>query len=150
MSDIQTTLTSDGINTLCDYRLQGGDFAEGDDIKTAVILSLFSDRRAEQDDLLPSEADSRRGWWGDAFAARRLGSRLWLLGREKDTQAVIARAREYAREALQWLIEDGIASALTVETEALKNGALGLFIAISRPRAAPARYRFDFAWRKTP
>ena len=39
---------------------------------------------------------------------------LWLLAREKRTPAVLARAELYVREALQWLVDDGVASAIAV------------------------------------
>jgi phage gp46-like protein len=72
-------------------------------LETAVLLSLFSDRIARQDDVLPS-GDDRRGWWADAYAeieGDAWGSRLWLLSREKQTASVLRRAEEYASEALQ-------------------------------------------------
>ena len=48
----------------------------------AVIISLFTWRRARPDDDLPG--DLRMGWWGDTYAGTegdRFGSRLWLLSR---------------------------------------------------------------------
>lgn len=95
----------------------------GDDgLLTAVIISLFSDRRANDDDPLPDERvgvpSDLRGWWGDCILEedRRdpLGSRLWLLSREKEMAVVVARAQQYAEESLQWLIRDGHVGELRV------------------------------------
>lgn len=88
----------------------------------AVIISLFTWRRANSDDVLPdpSPGAPRMGWWGDSFPGTpndRIGSRLWLLSREKLTAETLRRAREYATEALAWLIEDGIAARVEVEVE---------------------------------
>lgn len=47
----------------------------------AVVISLFTWRRAQPDD----NADQPNGWWGDTWPAvqnDRYGSRLWLLQRQ--------------------------------------------------------------------
>jgi len=114
-----------------DIGLMEGDFIfdeaiqdlEGDEgLETAVIISLFSDRRAKPDDILPDPNNTDlRGWWGDLtgpfVAGDQIGSRLWLLSREKTLNSVLVRAKQYAEEALQWMIEDGVAVKIEVETE---------------------------------
>jgi phage gp46-like protein len=132
-----------------DWELLSPGLAEDDGLETAVIISLFTDRRAEADDELPA-GDDRRGWWGDALAeveGDRIGSRLWLLSREKQLPQVLARAREYALEALQWLIEDGVASAVDVTAEIVRQGVLGLSVEIRRAGKPPVRYRFEQFWK---
>jgi phage gp46-like protein len=127
---------------------------EDEGIETAVVLSLFTDRRAQPGDPLPVNAQlagtpDRRGWWGDTFPnvpGDRIGSRLWLLNREKEMPAVLARAREYAMEALQWLIEDGIARSVNVTAEVVRRGVLGLAIEIVRSDKPVAQYRFEHFW----
>ena len=104
---------------MADIEIRGGDVALGHDLETAVIISLFTDKRARPDDILPGASDDRRGWWGDTYSEIEndpLGSHLWLLHREKQTQQTLNRAREYCQDALQWLIEDGIASEINVTT----------------------------------
>ncbi len=143
-----------------------GSPATSDDLQTAVILSLGSDARAGVDDEIPDGSADRRGWWGDvlppnSLAQDRYGSLLWLLAREKQVPSVLARAEAFAREALAWLITDGIASCVDVAAsfpgppgtssrghapEQSSRGWLALEVAIHRPTAPPARYRFDFAW----
>jgi phage gp46-like protein len=60
---------------------------------------------------------------------------------------VLARAREYAREALEWMIEDGVARAVNVTAEIVSNGVLGLGIEIVRSDKPVARYRFESFWK---
>ena len=122
-------------------------------LQTAVVLSLFTDRLATVDDVLPSASASRRGWWGDAFADQAgdlVGSRLWLLQREKQTTQVLRRAEEYAREALQWLLDDGIARAVDVQALLLQGapgqGVMGLDVAVTRSTQPVERYRFEAFW----
>lgn len=95
-----------------------------DTLSTAVILSLFSDRRAGPDDVMPLHQKDRRGWVGDEFMAEdfdprvdSLGSLLWLCYVTKTTTDVRERARFAAQEALAWMKRDGIASRIEITTE---------------------------------
>ena len=129
-----------------DYAVVNGSLESDADLQTAVIISLFTDRRAELDDILPDARGSLRGWWGDAMAPRRIGSRLWLLSREKQLQEVVNRAQEYTEEALAWMTEDGIAQQITVVAEIVRSGVCGLSIQIDRNRAQPAVFRYELVW----
>lgn len=118
-------------------------------LQTAVVISLFTDRRADEGDVLPGLGDDRRGWWGDAFplvAGDKIGSKLWLLAREKQTPAALGRAEQYAREALAWLVEDQVASRVDVTASAPSRGVLQLDVSIQRPKKRPVQYRFSKAW----
>ena len=77
-----------------DLRVSGRDLLADDSLYTAVVISLFTDARARAEDELPPELDGedRRGYWGDGLEGESVGSRLWLLAREKDTARVRARA----------------------------------------------------------
>ena len=93
----------------------------------AVVISLFTWRRAAPDDAV--DDDERFGWWGDSFpsvADDRIGSRLWLLRRVKLTRQTQGDAEFYARQALQWLIDDGHVSAIDIRTERLDAQRLNL------------------------
>lgn len=79
----------------------------GDSITTDVIASLFTDRRAAASDSLPDGGNDRRGWWCDSYRGELIGSRLWLLSREKQMQTVLDKARAYADEALAWMPKAG-------------------------------------------
>ena len=134
-----------------DLALDGSRLATDDGLATAIIVSLFSDARAKDDDVLPSPGADRRGWWGDALpaiAADRLGSRLWLLAREKRLSSVVQRARTYAQEALAWLVSDGIAEKVEVEAEAQAPAVLAIGVTVTRP-GGPGRQRYDFVWDAT-
>lgn len=133
-----------------DLALAGADLATDDGLKTAIIVSLFTDRRAEPDDVLPTGTD-RRGWWADAYVTRpdgqpeSHGSRLWLLSREKTAAAALQKAQEYAEEALAWLVEDGVADQVQVITERQVD-RLAIGVTVQRPRRPPAQYQFNAFW----
>lgn len=145
MTDLRTTFVPFGGDLV--QSAAGLETDEG--LETAVAISLFTDRRADPDDVLPDNSANHRGWWGDSFAdieGDRIGSRLWLLHREKQRPVVLERAREYAREALRWLIDDGIARSVEVVAEFTSAGLLGLGISIARADAGPVRFRFETFW----
>jgi len=136
-----------------DLSLAQGDIAVDSGLQTAVIVSLFTDRLAAADDRLPTDDGNRRGWWGDlglamAAAPDQIGSRLWLLTREKATEATRQRAMAYIREALQWLIDDGIAARVDLATAWGGIDRLDIAVTISRQVAGGGivDHRFDLAW----
>lgn len=88
-------------------------------LQTAIVLSLFTDRRAGPDDALPAGVTDRRGWVGEEFVGdgEPWGSLLWLLYTGKATADVLERARFAAQEALDWMVRDGVASRVVVTAE---------------------------------
>lgn len=120
---------------------------QADELVQATLISLFSWRKSNDDDGV--DIPNRQGWWGDTFASEtndRIGSRLWLLRREKLTDDVVARAREYAKESLQWMIDDALASAINVSTDR-ENNRLNMSVEIVRPGDAQSiQARFQNLW----
>lgn len=145
MIDIALKQTFDGFDLAAD----SADLITESGLKTSIIISLFTDRRVEASELPEGETD-RRGWFGDAIEAQGtadpVGSRLWLLSREKQTDEVLSRAEEYCKEALQWLLDDGIAKSVEVAVEFTRDGLLGIAIQIQKPSGEPLKYQFARAW----
>lgn len=134
-----------------DWLLSGAALDATRDLETAVILSLFTDRRASDSDRLPGGGTDRRGWWGDAARADRpMGSRLWLLAREKTTPALRVRAEGYVREALDWMIEDGLADRIDVVSEYAPGtpARLDILVTIVRDGIEIYARRFDPFWQE--
>ncbi|MBI4800440.1 MAG: phage GP46 family protein [Desulfarculus sp.] len=132
MVDLQTAFDNQAQRG--DLALVDGALLQDESLVTAIILSLFSNRRAKADDQLPFNDGDRQGWWGDLVPpveGDQIGSRLWLLWREKSISLNLNRAREYAQEALQWLIDDGHARQVVVEAEETRRGVLGLKVVVT-------------------
>lgn len=132
-----------------DLALIDGDLASDAGLETAVLLSLFLDRRAEADDVPPSgDPNDRRGWWADQFAAvegDKIGSRLWLLDRSPLTDENARRAEEYVREATAWMLEDRVVSRIDVEVQnTAKDRLIG--VTVHRPGRDPVSFRFSHVW----
>lgn len=136
------------LTILIDGRPTSLGLASAEPLVRAVLISLLTWRRANPDDDLPAEA--RQGWWGDSYPVEpndRIGSRLWLLSRSKLTNETARRAREYAQEALQWLVDDGVVARVDVEAErqGLYRLALACRVFKTDGRVA-ADVRFTNAW----
>lgn len=139
MLAIDAKITIDGVEST--------DLSQAQSLNRAVIISLFTWRRANPDDLIEGQ---KMGYWGDAAEPPetndKIGSRLWLLSREKILPSTFNRAREYAQEALQWLIDDGVASKVDVLAERYGNDGIALQCTIYRVDGSQAVLRFDNAW----
>lgn len=101
-----------------DISILNGDLKECDDLDSAVIISLFTWARAAAGEV--DENAPRFGWFGDKIDADNTdstGSKLYLLKRKKITNQTIMDAREYIEQALQWMIEDGVATEINAEVE---------------------------------
>ncbi|MDI3259702.1 MAG: phage GP46 family protein [Sinobacteraceae bacterium] len=141
MSDLLIQPLDDGESY--DLIMFDGDCVRDESLRGAVIVSLFSD--AEDPDFTLGE---RRGWWADGLSddkADRTGSKLWLLQREKQTPDVLVRAKQYAKDALAWMLADGVASEIEVTASWGDVGRLDLEVDITGP-TGQYRYRFEGIW----
>lgn len=91
-------------------------------LETAVLICLMTDARASRDEL--RTGDINRGWPGDSFdldasaGEAPIGSKLWLLLRRTVDDIVVPKlAEDYAREALQPLIDQGAVAHITVSAK---------------------------------
>ncbi|WP_077072270.1 phage GP46 family protein [Mailhella massiliensis] len=131
--DILITQNEQG---LFDLPVKKGDLVGDGSLGTEIMVSLFTDIRAEKDELPPEYGDLR-GWWADALFSLQgegqgTGSKLWLLRRQKQLEAVLVRAETYARDALRWLVNEGLATAVEVTAENPSPGLLALRVAVTR------------------
>ena len=134
----------------------GGDLQPGDALRSAFIVIIGSDRRAEESDRLPFQTTDRRGWWADEIfapelpeALRLFGSRLWLLVQETATNRTVARARAYAEEAFAHWLEIGVARRSDVEAARLAINEIAIRIRVYRsgPAGSPLpAQRFTATW----
>lgn len=127
-----------------------GGIAEGDELVTAVLISLFTDRRVDASEV-PAGVDSA-GWWGDAFPDDEdedpIGSRLWLLEAHGRTSTdLLVRARAYAIECLEWMVTDGIATAVDASATPRTDGGVDIFPVITLPDGTRQTYEVPNALR---
>lgn len=115
-----------------------------DPLTRAVVISFFTHRRADPDD----NADVPMGWWGDtwpAVANDRYGSKLWLLQRSKLTNALVNTVRTYLRDALQWMLDDGVVSRIDIDIQRTGINELSNQVVLWR-RDGPVIISFSDLW----
>ena len=141
MTDLSLTWSNDAGRA--DLSLDGADLATDDGLATAVLVSLFTDARVDADEL-PEGYTSRRGWWGDTLAddGDQIGSKLWLLHRRKQEPGLPAEAAGYAREALQWALDDGVAIEVEASAEWTGPGELALRVGVMKPDGTLREFQF--------
>ncbi len=126
------------------------DLQRDNTLHTAVILSLFSDRRADTGQALPYGQTARRGWCGESTMLeidQSWGSHLWLAYISKTT----AERREFmqfaASESLAWMKAAGIVDRLEVGADWLDAQRLGLTVQLYKAADLPPAY--DRVWSLT-
>jgi phage gp46-like protein len=130
-----------------DWHLTGANLQSGNDLETAILISLFSDREANPDDVIPDGTGDPRGWIGDIGQPYKIGSRIWLLARAKQTQETLRRANDYIAEALQWLIDDGVVARFDITTEWTRASMLGANVVAYQKSGAASALNFNWVWK---
>lgn len=124
-----------------------GDILTVDAFDTAIIVSLLSDRRANQSEV--ATAHLRRGWIGnERTPGIEMGSKIWLYEQSRLTRSVLNGVTDAASQALNWLVEQGYADRIeSVETFATAFG-MRLEAVIRRPNSEVEK-RFFELWQNT-
>lgn len=131
MTDLHINIENTLVNSSFGLILDGSDIKTDTGLRSAVIYALFTDRLADADERLPGDSLDRRGHWADTWRdadRESTGSLLWLLSDAKETQETLLRARDYAREALQYLVNSGVARSVAVSTRWVRSGVLGITV----------------------
>ena len=116
-------------------------------LRRSVTISLFTWRRAGPDD--PVDDSDRQGWWGDcvpSVAGDQIGSRLWLLARRTLVAQTLQDAQAYAEEALAWLLDDQIVTAVTVTVERQGIDRMNLRVTLTEQNGETLELNFADTW----
>lgn len=87
------------------------DFGVTEGLESAILVSLFSDRRADESEV-PNPMQ-RRGWIGNTIASTPTdnhGSGLWLYEQRRMTQEIANAVRMESEQCLQWMVEENLAA----------------------------------------
>jgi phage gp46-like protein len=128
-----------------------GALALDEGLTTAALLTVFTWAPATAEEIAAAGLDQQLGWWGDAEQIRDdgepvIGSKLWLLAKTGTRLSNLRKAEEYVRQAFQWWIDEGLASAVAVTASRPRAGMLALEIEIARADGDAA---VSFLWRMT-
>lgn len=131
-----------------DIAIENNDLVLEDGLETSVIISLFTDRRVPFGQSAPDTGE-RRGWWADGLGeiADNWGSRLWTLETRPLTSDTMRDAETYCLEALQWMIDDGIAGEVNVTVTRSGQNTLSIGVEIVKPSyGEPETDRYHYIW----
>lgn len=129
-----------------DFQLDAtGDIATRESFDTAILYSLFGERRATADEMPTPQL--RRGWIGND-ADFENGSKLWLFTQARLTRTNLNRIEDEAKKALQWLVDDGLAVAIDDVRAYVASGRPFLDVTIRTSRDNIANNTFDL-WELT-
>lgn len=133
-----------------DWTMFGADLLSGNDLATAVLVSICTDRLASSDFTPPPPGNTRdrRGWWGDTYSTSQIGSRLWQLERaiKSNSGLLLALAQDYTAEALQWLLDDGVVGSLNIVAQWQNLTFLALSITATMPNGTTQSFFFSWVW----
>jgi phage gp46-like protein len=146
MTDITTVW--DAQNLRGDWSQSGAALQAGGDVVSAILISLFTDRVANSDDVIPDGTTDPRGWWADD-AKYPIGSRLWLLEREKQLDSIPQRAKDYCREALKWMLDDGVVAKFDIAAQWVRDSFLGVQVTAYQQDGTTVVVKFSAAWNLT-
>lgn len=131
------------------------DLAVTDGLDSAIFVSLFSDRRAYEDEI--ADPMQRRGWIGDLVSdvpGDRHGSGLWLyeqrrlgltgsVGSPAETAIGI---RIEAESSLEWMREEGLVTSQTAQaTASTADRQVRLDVSLGYPGGSTAKKSYTLA-----
>ena len=125
---------------------------EADRQQSLTIMSVFSNRLADNRTELPEGTDDRRGYWGNRLmpivggTPFILGSKLWTLGRSKSLESVAAMARQFVANSLEWKITAN--EIVTVEVIAQRNNERLELEIIETTPTGTFEQSYNFDWRR--
>jgi phage gp46-like protein len=128
-----------------EVRITDADLHRDPGLETAVLISLFSDARAREQDALPQGHTNRSGWFGSMIVGVEIGSRLWLLCRSVIDGVTLSHIEQYCKDALQWMIDDGMASEVTAVASRASLNQINFSVKITRPKS-DVNFKFFVNW----
>jgi len=127
--------------------LSGNDLIRDPGLETAIVITLFTDQRADPNvDTLPDNTQDYRGWWGDQFDKFSLGSKAWLLYRSKTINDIENEVSRSFTDALQWMVSDGAVKSINASTVRSDMDTLLITVTVEEPDGQQRFYKYSFNW----
>lgn len=126
---------------------ESGDILTEQAFTTAILMSIFEERRASDSEVSPSQL--RRGWIGNETTPDfEQGSKFWQFEQARVTGTMLADLGSTIRLSLQWLIDEDYALDVIVQTPFLKNGIVCVNIDLIR-NGSEVEHLFFELWDNT-
>ncbi len=143
---IDAKLTS--VGELYDFSIDSnGDIESEDFFDTAILVSLFAEKRANESEVL--NPLFRRGWIGNEVTPGfEIGSKIWLYEQSRLTNSVLNGITTATKQALQWLVDDGFAVSIDDVEAFVTETGINLTVIIRRPNSKVDK-RYYTLWDNT-
>jgi len=132
-----------------DIEVENGDFVIDDGLETALIVSLLSDRRADESQVVQPEF--RRGWIGDLVAnliGYKFGSHIWLSEQSRLTQETLNSVQDAAEKSLDWMLSSGLILKVVAKASVTSSSSILLNITVTSPDGSVSIKAFNL-WKRT-
>lgn len=148
MSDVSYFF--DCLKGFADIQIVDNDIFLGDELRTAVEFSMFSEARTaiSPETNVQDSIAILSGWWADTFADQPLGSEAWIYRRRKITLDTLNGLSEAYTKSLQWLIDDGVVETATVtavKSSKIPN-TIEILASFVKPNQQTETFKWEFAW----
>ena len=138
MGDIR--IVWDPVTGTGDFNMLGNGLELGHDLETASLISMFTDAQADPGDIVYDTDPA--GTWIDTYAALedpallaipndRMGSKLWQVFARPRTQDTLNWLRNEIIRCHDWMIADGVASAVEADAFFTGPGGIGARVTIT-------------------
>ncbi len=132
MADILLTEVNAGTSeSYSDISFTNGDFTLTRGLVTAMMMSIFCEVRDDSIDI----PQKRGGWAGNQLQpveGYEQGSLIWTKYQSAATEEIANECQQYIEDGFNWMIQDGIAKDVDVETNIVANNKLSVKISITR------------------
>lgn len=116
-------------------------------LENAILISLFTDARADDNESTSDKSSNRRGWWCDDIDKDNTGSKLWVvLSRAKLSDPIIPAVNKAVKDSLAWLIEDNVAKQINVDCQIVSD-LLAIKIEILSFNLKSKSYKYYYNWK---
>lgn len=132
-----------------DIEFENGDFIIDDSLETALIVSILSDRRADNSQV--SQREFRRGWIGDLVTTLpgfKLGSHIWLSEQARITQETLTTIQDSAEKSLDWMLSAGLIIEVKAKASITTKSSILLLITVTSPNESISAIAFNL-WKRT-
>jgi phage gp46-like protein len=119
------------------------DFETVDGMETTIAVLLFTDARAAPSEV--PDPEKRRGWVGNILRSSELGGMLWLMTQARNTQEVRNKIVKWARNSLQPLLDEGMASEIIATVDQTDPRGIRLSINIIVKNGESTKYPYWLA-----
>lgn len=107
-----------------DIDFENGDFALTDGLDTAILLSIFAEKRATRSQV--EDPLKRRGHFSNEFASvegYQVGSTQWLFTEQaENSESNTTQLENSIKDGLRWFVDDKICKKINVNANQKSNG----------------------------